>query len=638
MSEKLRFLEPGRLEETRYEKLHVVIFDSPEKASLEIADAISSLIQKKQEANQPCVLGLATGNSPLNIYRELVRKHKEEGLSFRNVITFNLDEYFPMDKLSDRSYHHFMRINLFDHVDIPSDQIHIPDGSLDRSELIDYCRAYESKIKEVGGIDLQLLGIGRTGHIGFNEPGSHSNSRTRLITLDHLTRSDAAKGFGGLENVPRRAITMGIRTILEARCIYIMAWGNNKAKIVREAVEGDKTSIITASYLQGHKNTTFIVDEGAASELTRLKTPWEVRQVDWNQQRIAHAVTWLCQRTKKSILKLTDEDYNQNSLSGLLSQHGPSYDLNIRMFNKLQRTITGWPGGKPNVDDTHRPERSSPAVKRSIIFSPHPDDDVISMGGTFDRLVTQGNQVHIAYQTSGSIAVSDQDAIRYLEVMLDTEGESLDNTVVELVKSIRNQQVTNEQFLKLLKLKGIIRKRESIGATRYLGLPDHQVHFLNLPFYETGKIEKNPPSEKDTQIVIDLIEKIKPHQIFAAGDLTDPHGTHRVCLNIIFEALEILKSKAYMKDCWVWLYRGAWEEWETHEIDMAVPMSPDQVLRKRQAIFFHESQKDGVMFQGDDDREFWVRAEDRNRKTAVEYRLLGLSDYAAMEAFKRYYY
>ncbi len=638
MSEKLKYVPPGRLEKTRYEKLHLAVYREPEKASTDIANSIAELIRSKQKENKPCVLGLATGNSPLNVYKKLIQLHQKEGLSFKNVITFNLDEYFPIAPGDANSYYQYMHSNFFNHIDIDIANTHIPRGDISQSEMLEHCNHYENKIKKAGGIDLQLLGIGQTGHIGFNEPGSHLNSRTRLITLDYLTRRDAAKAFEGFENVPRRAITMGVKTILEARRVFIMAWGENKAKIVRKTVEESETETVTASFLQEHTNTTFVLDFQAASELTRFKTPWIVSQVDWDDQKILHAVTWLCGKTNKALLKLSDEDYNQNSLSELISTHGPSYDLNIKMFNQLQHTITGWPGGKPNTDDTNRPERSSPSQKRTIIFSPHPDDDVISMGGSFDRLVTQGHQVHIAYQTSGSVAVTDEDAIRFLEVTLDLNPKQRNPYVEHLIECIKNKNLSPEQFQRVLHLKGNIRKRESLAATRYFGLPDHQVHFLNLPFYETGKAIKNPSSQKDLDIVVELIDRIKPHQIFAAGDLSDPHGTHRVCLNIIFDALKGLKTKSYMKDCWVWLYRGAWEEWELHQIDMAVPMSPDQVLRKRKAIFYHETQKDGAMFQGNDDREFWVRAEERNRTTAEQYRNMGLAEYAAMEAFKRYHY
>jgi len=388
--------------------------------------------------------------------------------------------------------------------------------------------------------------------------------------------------------------------------------------------------------LQKHPNTTFVLNDEASQELTRRNTPWLVGPCIWTNELTGRAVLWLCDLTGKSILKLTDKDYNDNGLSSLLVQEGTAYDLNIKMFNKLQHTITGWPGGKPDSDDSRRPERANPHKKRVIIFSPHPDDDVISMGGTFDRLVEQGHEVHVAYQTSGNIAVSDHEALKYAEVIKDIDSKN--QKVDKIIALINSKESDIEDDLKVRKLKGLIRKRESLAATRYVGLPDNQVHFLNLPFYETGSVKKNPISEKDIQIITELIATIKPHQIYAAGDLADPHGTHKVCLDGIFASLSNLKNEDYMDDCWVWLYRGAWHEWDVHQIDMAVPMSPDQVLKKRHAIFFHQSQKDGVMFQGDDTREFWVRAEDRNNETARKYHALGLADYAALEAFKRYYY
>lgn len=634
----LEYKAPGSFEETRYEKLHNVIVNNSSDGSIAIAHCIAKLILAKQKKKEPCVLGLATGSSPLSVYRELVRLHQEEGLSFKNVITFNLDEYYPIAKEDVQSYYYFMHQNLFNWIDIEPENIHIPNGEVAPEELRTSCIAYEKKIKKLGGIDLQILGIGRTGHIGFNEPGSHLNSQTRTITLDHLTRFDASAAFQGIENVPRKAITMGIQSILNAKRILLMAWGTYKAEIIQKAIEGKITDKIPTTYLQYHKNTTLILDTEAASELTRIKTPWLVSSCDWNEANRSKAIAWLSERVNKSILKLTDEDYNQNGMSDLLAQHGSSYDLNIEMFNRLQHTITGWPGGKPNADDTHRPERKVPEKKRVIIFSPHPDDDVISMGGTFDRLVSQGHEVHVAYQTSGNIAVSDQDALKYVEVGSDILGENTPQNLENLRKELLHVNPQKPAPRSICDLKGSIRKRESFGATRYIGIPDTQVHFMNLPFYETGTIAKNPISDADIEKTVALIETIKPHQIYAAGDLADPHGTHRVCLDIIFEALKILKPKPFMKDCWVWLYRGAWHEWEIHEIEMAVPMSPDQVLRKRKAIFYHQSQKDGVMFQGNDHREFWVRAEERNAATAEKYRAMGLSDYAAMEAFKRYFY
>jgi len=639
--EKIKILDyksPGSFEETRYEKLHSVILDSSAEGSIVIANYIANLILEKQRKNEKCVLGLATGSSPLSIYKELIRMHKEDGLSFHNVITFNLDEYYPISKDSNQSYYYFMHDNLFDSIDIKPENINIPNGEIDQKNLRSHCISYEKKIKKLGGIDLQILGIGRTGHIGFNEPGSHLNSQTRTITLHHLTRFDASSSFNGIENVPRKAITMGIKTILDAKKIILMAWGSYKAEIIQKAVEGEISDNIPTTYLQNHKNTTLILDNEAASELTRIKSPWLVNNLDWNNENRFKAIAWLCKKTKKSILKLTDEDYNQNGMSDLLAQYGSSYDLNIEMFNRLQHTITGWPGGKPNAEDSNRPERKEPSKKRVIIFSPHPDDDVISMGGTFDRLVSQGHEVHVAYQTSGNIAVSDQDALKFIEVNSDIMGANQSKTVSDLKNAIQSINTRKPAPKSICDLKASIRKRESLAATRYIGIPDSQVHFMNLSFYETGTIKKNPYSKKDIDETISLIEFIKPHQIFAAGDLSDPHGTHRVCLNIIFESLKLLKPKEFMNDCWVWLYRGAWHEWDIHEIEMAVPMSPDQVLRKRKAIFYHQSQKDGVMFKGEDNREFWVRAEERNASTARDYKSLGLADYAAMEAFKRYFY
>ncbi|WMI66501.1 glucosamine-6-phosphate deaminase [Aestuariibaculum sp. YM273] len=631
----IAYREAGKFEETRFEKIHNVIFESSLEASTIVAQEIASLIRDKQSQGLPCILGLATGSSPIKVYEELVRMHKEEGLSFSNVVTFNLDEYFPMDKHNIQSYHYFMHEHLFNHIDILSENINIPDGKVPADELYQFCIDYEMKIKSYGGLDFQLLGIGRTGHIGFNEPGSHLNSGTRSITLDHITRVDAASSFLGIDNVPRKAITMGIGTIKSAKRIVLLAWGNNKAQIIQQAIEGEITANIPATYLQEHHNTTFVLDHEAALELTRVKTPWLVTSCLWTNILKLKAVVWLSELLNKPILKLTDKDYNDNGMSGLLTEEGTAYNLNIKMFNQLQHTITGWPGGKPNADDTYRPERATPEKKRIIIFSPHPDDDVISMGGTFDRLVEQGHDVHVAYQTSGNIAVSDEESLKFAEIANLFEPNAEIDKIISYLKTKRESDI---DCLEVRNLKGKIRRSESLGATRYLNLKDENVHFLDLPFYETGTIKKGHLTSADISIMCNLIESIKPHQIYAAGDLADPHGTHRVCLNALFMALDELKTEPYMNDCWVWLYRGAWHEWESYEIDMAIPMSPDQVLKKRHAIFYHQSQKDGVMFQGDDSREFWVRAEDRNRLTAKKYNDLGLAEYAAIEAFKRYHF
>ena len=627
----------GQFEDTRFEKIHNITYKSSIEASILVAQEIAQLIRKKQKENSNCVLGLATGSSPIKVYEELVRMHHEEGLSFENVITFNLDEYYPMEKNNIQSYHYFMHEHLFNHINILPENIHIPDGTVSLENLHQYCIDYETKIKKSGGLDFQLLGIGRTGHIGFNEPGSHVNSGTRIITLDHITRIDAAPSFLGIENVPRKAITMGIGTVKNAKRIVLLAWGSNKSNIIKETIEGEISANVPATYLQQHKNTTFVLDEGASAKLTRVKTPWLVTSCVWDEDLKLKAVTWLSTLLNKSILKLTDKDYNDNSMSDLLTEEGTAYDVNIKMFNRLQHTITGWPGGKPNADETKRPERATPAKKRVIIFSPHPDDDVISMGGTFDRLVEQGHEVHVAYQTSGNIAVSDEEALKFAEVSKEINADSKQiNEIIDFIKNKKGNDTIDS--LEVRQLKGLIRKSESLAANRYLGLPDKNVRFLNLPFYETGTIKKGNLSQEDIDIMIGLIDEIKPHQIYAAGDLADPHGTHKICLDALFMALKEMKSRKYMDDCWVWLYRGAWHEWESYEIEMAVPMSPNQVLRKRHAIFYHQSQKDGVMFQGDDSREFWVRVEDRNRLTANKYNAFGLADYAAMEAFKRYHF
>ena len=626
----------GQIEATRFEKIHNVIFPNSKEASHVVAHEIAELIRSRQDENKHCVLGLATGSSPIKVYEELVRMHKEEGLSFKNVITFNLDEYYPMEPDHIQSYHFFMKAHLFDHVDIPEEQVHIPSGTVSAEEVAEHCKAYEKMIADAGGIDFQLLGIGRTGHVGFNEPGSHVNSATRMITLDHITRVDAAPAFLGIENVPRKAITMGIASVNSAKRVVLLAWGQHKASIVKQTIEGEISPHVPATYLQDHPNCTFILDTEAGAELTRNRTPWLVGPCDWTPQLRRKGVVWLCDLLEKSILRLTDADYNNHGMSALLAQEGSAYDLNIKMFNELQHTISGWPGGKPEADDSNRPERAMPARKRVLIFSPHPDDDVISMGGTFDRLIEQGHDVHVAYQTSGNIAVANAEALKFAEVAtaFGADPEKLGPVMKEL-RQKDDKQIDDKE---VRRLKAMVRRSESHAATRFLGLEDQKVHFLDLPFYETGTIKKNPLSEADIECMVEIIEKIKPHQIYAAGDLADPHGTHKVCLDALFESLARLKTEPYMKDCWVWLYRGAWHEWEVHEIDMAVPMSPDQVVKKRRAIYFHQSQKDGVMYQGDDSREFWLRVEERNRKTANHYRDLGLADYAAMEAFVRYRY
>ncbi len=635
-------LAPSRF--TTFEKVPAKIFAAASDASAAVAREIADLIISKQFKKEKAVLGLATGSTPKKVYQELVRLHKEEGLSFKNVVTFNLDEYYPIAPDALQSYRYFMNENLFDHIDIDKGNCFIPNGETPQELIKLHCEEYEKAIERFGGIDYQLLGIGRNGHIGFNEPGSNINSITRLITLDHVTRFDAAYDFGELSLVPRKAITMGVSTVLKAKRIVLLAWGERKATIIKQATEGPVTEFVPASYLQGHHNVEFVLDETAASELTRKKTPWLTDDVTWNRGMIKKAVIHLATTVQKPILKLTDADYNENGLSDLLALYGQAYDINIEVFNWLQHTITGWPGGKPNADDSNRPERAKPAKKKVLIFSPHPDDDIISMGGTFQRLVDQGHEVHVAYQTSGNIAVADDEALRFIEFVKDfnnqfqIQNEETDKIFDEALEFLKRKKNGGKDSVALRYVKGLIRKGEARNTCRFVGVPMENVHFLMLPFYETGAVEKKPIGTEDVAIIAALIEVVQPHQIYAAGDLADPHGTHKVCLDAIFAAVDSLEGKPFMNDCWIWLYKGAWAEWDLDQIEMAVPMSPDQVLKKRYGIFKHQSQKDGVVFQGSDNREFWQRAEDRNRSTAELYDKLGLAEYAAMEAFKRWHF
>lgn len=627
---------------TYYERIPTKIFPSSREGSIHVAHEIANLIRHNNEQDENTVLGFATGSTPTEVYSELVRLYEEEDLSFRKVITFNLDEYYPMQPHSLQSFVRFMREHLFDHVDIPEDQIHIPDGTIPVEEVSDYCQQYEQKIMDAGGIDIQLLGIGRTGHIGFNEPGSRPDSRTRLITLDRITRKDAASDFFGEENVPRCAITMGVGTILNTGRVIMMAWGEGKAPIIKEAVEGPIRENVPATYLQNHASATVILDEASAENLTRQKTPWLLSTCDWDDQLIRKGVVWLCRKVDKPVLKLTDEDYNEHGMGDLLTQYGPAYDINLRIFNELQHTITGWPGGKPNAEDLDRPERADPYPKRAIVFSPHPDDDVISMGGTLIRLVEHGHKVHVAYQTSGNIAVFDDDVIRFVDFVSDynelfgmkkEETQDMFSEIKQFLDDKAPGEVDSEE---IKKIKGLIRQGEAKAAARYCGIPEERLYFLDMPFYETGRVRKKPLSKGDVDIIVDLLREVKPHQVYAAGDLSDPHGTHRVCLKAIFSALEECKNDAWIDNCYVWLYRGAWQEWDINEIEMAVPLSPKELTKKRKAIFKHQSQKDRPLFPGPDEREFWQRSEQRNRGTAKLYDQLGFAEYEAIEAFVRY--
>ncbi len=628
-----------------FEKVPVQIYKNSTEGSNAVAAQIAALIKEKQAKKLPCVLGMATGTTPILLYKELVRLHKEEGLSFKNVVTINLDEYYPIEKSAYQSYWSFMHRHLFDLVDIDPKNIHLPNGEWTKENLKESCIAYEQTIEKIGGIDLQILGIGKNGHIGFNEPGSSFHSKTRVIHLDQQTRIANTYEFHDLNKVPKLAITVGISSIMKAKKIVLLAWGD-KASIVAKSIEGDVTEQIPASVLQNHDDCTFVIDELASSELTRNKAPWLTGSNEWTPNMIKRAVISLALKLGKTVLSLTADDYKENSLSDLLVLKESVYDINLQVFYMLRDTITGWPGGKPNAVIPAHPERSAPHPKKVLIFSPHPDDDIISMGGTFMRLQEQGHDVHVAYQTSGNIAVTDEFVTRFLdfavgfEDLFGIDNKKSQEILINARKFLAEKQTTHLDTAEIRAIKGLIRRCEAKATCRYVGLKDTNYHFLDLPFYETGAIDKKPMSELDIRITMDLLKELKPHQVYCAGDLADPHGTHKVCLEIIFESLRRLKAagESWVKDCWVWLYKGAWQEWDVSEIEMAMPMSPDQVLKKRFGIFIHQSQKDSVPFQGTDSREFWQRAEIRNANTADLYASLGLTKYAAIEAFVRWHY
>ena len=630
---------------TRLEKIPTDIFESAEEGANHVAYEIAQLIRDKQKAGRFCVLALPGGNSPRNVYSALIRIHKEEGLSFRNVIIFNLYEYYPLTSDAINSNLNALKEMFLDHVDVDKQNIFSPDGTIPKDTIFEYCRLYEQRIESFGGLDAVLLGIGRVGNIGFNEPGSRLNSTTRLILLDNDSRNEASKMFGSIESTPISSITMGVSTILAAKKIYLMAWGEDKAKMVKECVEGAVTDTIPASFLQTHNNAHVVIDLSAAGNLTRIHRPWLVTSCEWNDKLIRSAIVWLCQLTGKPILKLTNKDYNENGLSELLALFGSAYNVNIKIFNDLQHTITGWPGGKPNADDTYRPERAKPYPKRIVVFSPHPDDDVISMGGTIRRLVEQKHDVHVAYETSGNIAVGDEEVIRFLhfingfnQIFNNSEDKVVVDKYAEIRKFLKEKKDGDIDTRDILTIKGLIRRGEARTACTYNNIPLDHCHFLDLPFYETGRIQKGPLTEADVEIVRNLLREVKPHQIFVAGDLADPHGTHRVCTDAVFAAIDLEKEEGakWLKDCRIWMYRGAWAEWEIENIEMAVPISPEELRAKRNSILKHQSQMESAPFLGNDERLFWQRSEDRNRGTAALYDNLGLASYEAMEAFVEY--
>ncbi|MFC1782785.1 glucosamine-6-phosphate deaminase [Planctomycetota bacterium] len=613
----------------RLENLRVQIFETNEQASAAVARKIADLIRSRSGQEEKTVLGLATGRTPVDVYRQLIRMHRQEGLDFSQVVTFNLDEYWPIKPDSLQSYHAWMHENFFKSVNIPQENIYILRGDVAESKVADFCREYEQAIEAAGGIDLQILGIGRSGHIGFNEPGSGRNSRTRLIHLDRVTRKDAAGDFFGEENVPQMALTMGVDTILRAREICLMAFGEHKADIIRRIVEGEISDHIASSFLQEHPNTTLYIDESAAGNLTRMARCWELGSCQWDDVLQREAVVWLAQELNKPILKLTDEDYAEHGLYELIRKCGGAYHINIKIFKRLMKTITGYPVGKDEK-------------KCVLILSPHPDDDVICMGGTMKRMIEQGHEVHTAYMVSGYLSVFDHDVARYADFVREF------NTIFRLTpeqSALIEQHI--DEFLRRKKpgeidspeiqaIKGLIRRTEAIDAARFCGLTEEKVHFLDMPFYDSGQVQKLIVSENDIAAVKHVLHACKPAVLFAAGDMSDPHGTHRLCLQAALLALEEYVGAGYTRPE-IWLYRGAWQEWDVSQIDRVIPMTTQELQQKRYAIFRHQSQKDRAMFPGPyDSREFWQRAEERNMATAALYDALGLPEYHALEAFVRW--
>ena len=623
---------------TRLEKIPTNIYKSADEGSFAIAKEIADQIRKKQEIGENFVMAIPGGRSPLSIYKELIRMHKEEQLSFRNVVLFVEYEFYPLVSSSAGNVAQ-LKEALLDHIDIAPENVYAPDGCMPKDAIIDFCRIYEENIQKAGGLDYILLGVGHASNIMFNGVGASLSSRTRLVLLEGAARKEASRTFPSLDNVPAGVITMGIATMMKARNVILMAWGEDKANIIAKTVEGKVSDAVPSSYLQNHTNAKVVVDLSAAYDLTRISHPWLVTNCEWDNKLIRRAIVWLCQLTGKPILKLTNKDYSENGLGELLALYGSAYNVNIKVFNDIQHTITGWPGGKPNADDSNRPERATPYPKKVIIFSPHPDDDVISMGGTFHRLCEQHHDVHVAYETSGNIAVGDEEVIRYCEYLRDvcekyTKDETVKKKAEEIIHFLRYEKVEGEAEKRdVLFMKGTIRREEARAGARYSGIKsDDHIHFLDLPFYETGLVKKNDLGEADIAIVKKLLMDVQPDEMFVAGDLADPHGTHRVCLNAVLAALDELKDEEWLKNCRIWMYRGAWAEWEMDHVEMAVPISPEELRHKRNAILKHQSQAESAPFLGDDERLFWQRAEDRNRATAELYHQLGLASYEAMEA------
>ena len=630
---------------SRMEKIHTDIFASSMEGAAHVADQVEKEIKAAQHEGRYYVMALGTGLSLTPIYKELQRRCEAKQLSFRNVVVFNAYEYYPVLKESSLKSINQLKERFLDHVDIDPQNIFTLDGSVAQDAVQDTCHLYEKRIKTFGGLDIALLGIGRMGNIAANEPGSGIQSITRLILIGNTSREEMENSFGTNEQVPPCSLTMGIATLLSAKSVYLTAWGDEKAEIMQKVVEGNITDTLPASFLQTHPNANVILDLSAASHLTRIKHPWLVTNCEWTDKLVRSALVWLCQKLHKPILKLTNKDYNENGLSELLALYGSAYNANIKIFNDLQHTITGWPGGKPNADDTYRPERAKPFPKRVIVFSPHPDDDVISMGGTIRRLVQQKHEVHVAYETSGNIAVGDEEVTRFMhfingfnQIFADSKDSVISKKYQEIKEFFAHKKESDFDTRDILTIKGLIRRGEARTACTFNEIPLNRVHFLDLPFYESGKIEKLPMTEKDVEIVRALLQEVKPHQIYVAGDLADPHGTHKKCTDAVLAAIDEEKKAGaeWLKDCRIWMYRGAWAEWEIENIEMCVPLSPEELRAKRNSILKHQSQMESAPFLGNDERLFWQRAEDRNRGTAQLYDELGLACYEAMEAFVEY--
>lgn len=634
-----------RSEITRFEKVPTDIFPTIEEGTIDIANHLEADIKKREQEGRKYVMGVGSGSSLTPIFHELIKRHQAGKLSFKNVVVFNAYEYFPLSEENVNRGINQLKERFLNHIDIDVENIFTPDGTITQNDVQEHCRQYEQHIKELGGLDVILLGIGRMGNIATNEPGSSITSASRLILIDETSREEMKMSFGSQESVPPCSITMGVSTILSARKIFLTAWGEEKAEIIKKTVEGKVSDAVPASFLQTHNDAHVVIDLSAAAKLTRIQHPWLVASCKWTDKLVRSALVWLCQITGKPLLKLTNKDYNENGLSELLALYGSAYNANIKIFNDLQHTITGWPGGKPDADDTYRPERAKPFPKRVIVFSPHPDDDVISMGGTLRRLVQQGHDVHVAYETSGNIAVGDEEVVRFMhfingfnQLFANEQDEVIKSKYKEIKEFLKNKKEGDIDSQDIRTIKGLIRRGEARTASTFNQIPLDHVHFLDLPFYESGKIEKLPMGEADVNIVRELITKVKPHQIYVAGDLADPHGTHRKCTDAVLAAIDLEKeAKAeWLKDCRVWMYRGAWAEWEIENIEMCVPISPEELRAKRNSILKHQSQMESAPFLGNDERLFWQRSEDRNRGTAKLYDDLGLACYEAMEAFVEY--